>query len=210
MTIDDDGSIYVLESAAAPGSASLVRRFDDKGRALDVVETAERTPAQLRVGPDGPVVLQHPSHQWMPVAERGVPTPPRDQRRRAKVGRPLRAGGEMVVLRRSGEILAAIVSSGRVQRSWLITSDTPLAEVQLAEPVEKRLVLVARVFTDAADEFVVLILDRHGLVQRFSTPSDEWAEAAPLGRFRLAGTRLYRLGSDTTGAFIDRYEVDAR
>jgi hypothetical protein len=209
MAVDVDGSIYVLESVAAPGRTPPVRRFDDAGRALGVVETAERTPSQLRIGPGGPVVLQHPSHQWMPVADGGVPSAPRDQRRKAKVGRPLRGGDEVVVLRRDGEILAAIVSHGRVRRSWRITSITPLGEVQLAEPVGSRLVLVARVFTDGADEFVVLVLDRHGLVQRFSTRSDEWAEAAPLGRFRLAGGRLYRLGSDASGAFVDRYDLEA-
>ena len=42
-----------------------------------------------------------------------------------------------------------------------------------------------------------------------STPSDEWAEAAPLGRFRLAGNELYRLGSDASGAFVDRYDLEA-
>ena len=210
MTVDGDGSIYVLESVSEPGRAPLVRRFDDMGRELDVVETAEKMPAQLRIGPDGPVVLQHPSHQWMPVAGGGGPTPPRDQRRKGKAGRPLRSGAEVVVLRRGGEILAALVSNGRVQRSWRITSDTPLAEVQLAEPVGKRLVLVARTFTDSADEFVVLVLDRHGLVQRLSTPSDEWAEAAPLGRFRITGNKLYRLGSNASGAFVDRYDLEAR
>ncbi len=97
-----------------------------------------------------------------------------------------------------------------MQWSWRITSDTPLAEVQLAEAVGKRLVLVARTFTDSADEFVVLVLDRHGLVQRLSTPSDEWAEAAPLGRFRITGNKLYRLGSNASGAFVDRYDLEAR
>jgi hypothetical protein len=187
-----------------------VRHFDHTGRELDAVETAEKTPSQIRIGPEGPVVLQHPSHQWMPVARGGVPSAPRDQLRRARVGRPLDAGREVEVLRVGHEIRAAILAGGRVQRSWILTSRTPLAEVQLAEPVGPRLVLVARAFTDTADEFVVLVLDQRGLVQEFSTPSDEWAESTPLGRFRLAGNRLYRLGTDTSGAFVARYDVEVR
>jgi hypothetical protein len=204
-----DGSIYVLESVAAPGRTPLVRRFDRDGRALGAVETAERTPAQIRSGKDGPVVLEHPSHQWMPVADGGALSPPGAQARRAKVGHPVGAGREVVVLRRGGsEILAAILSGGRVQRAWRITSDTPLGEVQLAEPAGNRLVVVSRVFTNAMDGFTVLVLDGHGLVWQFSTPSDEWAEAAPLGRFRLVGNALYRLGSNASGAFVDRYDLE--
>jgi len=210
VAVAEDRSVYVLESASIPGRAPLVRHFDRTGRELDAVETAERTPSQIRIGPEGPVVLQHPSHQWMPVARGGAPSAPRDQLRNARVGRPLDAGREVVVLRVGQEIRAAIVAGGRAQQSWRITTDTPLADVQLVEPVGRRLVLVARVYTDTSDEFVVLVLDQRGLVQEFSTPADEWAEGAPLGRFRLEGDRLYRLGTDASGAFVARYELGVR
>jgi hypothetical protein len=210
LAVADDRSIYVLESGSMPGRAPLVRHFDATGRELDAVETAEWTPSQIRIGPEGPVVLQHPSHQWMPVGRGGVPSAPRDQLRKARVGRPLDAGREVVVLRVGQEIRAAILAGGRVQRSWALTSRTPLAEVQLAEPVGRRLVLVARAFSDTADEFVVLVLDQRGLVQEFSTPPDEWAEGAPLGRFRLVGNSLYRLGTDASGAFVAQYDLEVR
>jgi len=209
MALDDDGSIYVLESVAAQERTPLVRHFDALGRALRSVETAEPGPSQLRRGPRGPVVLQQPSHQWMPVAETGTPTAAPDQARRAQVGRPLRTGGEVVVLRRADEILVALVSNGRVRESWRVTSETALAEVQLAEPLGRRLVLVFRTYTDATGEFVVLALDRRGVATQFSTPTDEWAEAAPLGRFRISGRHLYRLGSDGSGAFVERYDMGA-
>jgi hypothetical protein len=208
IAVDDDSSIYILESASLPRRVALVRHFDRRGRELDVVETAEATPSQIRTGPEGPVVLQHPSHQWMPIADGGVPSAPRDQLRKAEVGHPVGAGRELVVSRVGQEIRAAILASGRVQRSWRVTSETPLAEVQLAEPVGRHLVLVTRVFTDTADEFVVLVLDEQGVVQEFSTPPDEWAEGAPLGRFRLVGTHLYRLGTDASGAFVARYDLE--
>ena len=93
LAISDDGSLYVLESVARPGrSGPLVRRFDETGRELDVVEAAERSPSQIRVGPDGPVVLEHPSHQWTPMALDGYPLPPNEQRRRARSGRPASIG----------------------------------------------------------------------------------------------------------------------
>ena len=209
IALGDDGSIYVLESVGAPGRTPLVRRFDAAGRALGVIETAERGPAQLRIGPNGPVVLQRPSHQWMPVAETNSPIEPREQLRKARAGRPVRSGGEVVVLRRDDGILAALVSNGRVQRSWKVTSETQLGEVQLAEPIGRRLLLIVRAYTDSADEFVVLVLDRDGIVTEFSTPTDEWAEAAPLTRFRFAGGRLYRLGSDSSEVFVDRYDPGA-
>jgi len=209
LATDTDGSMYVLESVAAPGRTPLVRWFDRAGRELGVVETAEPTPAEIRSGSDGPVVLQHPSHQWMPVADGGALSPPRAQARKAAVGRPVGAGRQVVVLRRgAGEILAAILAGGRVQRSWRIRSDTPLGDVQLAEPAGNRLVIVSRVFTHATDEFTVLVLDGHRLRRQFSTPSDEWAEAAPLGRFRLVGHDLYRLGSNASGAFVARYDLE--
>jgi hypothetical protein len=208
MSLDEDGSLYVLESVAPPGHTPLVRHFDSTGRELDAVETAERGASQVRIGPDGPVVLQHPSHQWMPVAARGAPVPPSDQRRSGRIGRPLRSGAEMVVLQREHEIRAALVSSRGVERSWRVTSETPLAEVQLAEPIGGRVVVVVRLYTESASEFVVLVLDRHGVARTFSTPTDEWAEATPLGRFRIAGNRLYRLGSDARGAFVTAYELE--
>jgi hypothetical protein len=210
VAVDDSGSIHVLESIAPLGGTPVVRRFDPSGRELGVVETAERTSSQVRIGPRGPVVLQHPSHQWMDVGRGGSPATPHDQRRSGTTGRPLRAGGEVVVLRRGSEILAAVVANGGVQRSWRVTSDTALGEVQLAEPMGQRLVLVARVYDDVSAEFVVLVVDRSGLVRRFAVPVDEWAESAPFGRFRLDGSRLYRLGSDPTGAFVDTYDLEPR
>jgi hypothetical protein len=207
MTVDDDDSIYVLESVAPAGRTPLIRHFDRTGRELDVVESAEQGASQVRIGPRGPVVLQHPSHEWMPVSEFGAPTAPREQRRRGRVGRPLPSGDEVVVLRREHDILAAVVSRHGTERSWRITSETPLAEVQLAEPVGSRLVLVARAYSDTASEFVVLVLGPHGTERTFSTPADEWAEATPNGRFRIAGNRLYRLGSDSTSAFVVRYDL---
>ena len=114
------------------------------------------------------------------------------------------------MLRRDNEILVALVGGGGIRRSWRIESDTPLAEVQLAEPIGQRLLVVVRVYSDSASEFVALILGRQGLVDRFTIEPAEWAETAPLGRFRLIGGSLYRLGSSSAGAFVDRFDLEVR
>jgi hypothetical protein len=149
-----------------------VRRYDDGGRELEAIETAERAPSRIRID----------------------------------------AGGlEVVVLRHENEIRVALVAGQNVSRSWRLTSDTPLAEVQLAEPLGQRLVLVVRVYDARGDdEFAAFVLDRSGLVDRFALDSADWAETAPFGRFRLVGRSLYQLGSTPSGAFVDRFDLEVR
>lgn len=210
MSLAPDGTIYVLESLSRAGATPLVRRFDSYGRRLGSTEIAERTSAQIRQGPAGALVLQQPSSQWMPIAAGGAPIEPEGQRQRGRSGRTLRDGGEVIVLRRGNEIRVALTAPRRTRRSWRVTSDTALAEVQLAEPIGRRLVLVVRVFTDDEDEFEALVLDDEGIVARFSVDDADWAEAAPLGRFRLVGHSLFQLGSTPAGAFVDRYDLEVR
>jgi hypothetical protein len=54
----------------------------------------------------------------------------------------------------------------------------------------------------------VLVLDRSGVANSFAVQPLEWAESAPLARFRLADSGLYRLGSTRAGLFIDRFDVE--
>jgi len=210
MSLASDGTIYVLESVSRTGSRPLVRRFDTYGRELGSTEIAERTSSQIRQGPAGALVLQQPSSQWMPVASGGAPIGPEGQRQLGRSGRPLREGGEVIVLRRDNEIRVALTARTGIRRSWRVTSDTALAEVQLAEPMGRQLVLVVRVFTEESDEFEALVLDDEGIVARFSVDDADWAEAAPLGRFRLVGHSLYQLGSTPAGAFVDRFDLEVR
>ena len=210
LASDHDGSLYVLETTSRGGRTPLIRRFDDAGRELEAVEAAERSPAQIRLGHDGPVVLQRPSHQWMPATVGGVPASPAVQRSHGRMGRPVRSGGEIIVVRPANELRVATLARGRLTRAWRVTSPSTLGEVQLAEPLGSGLVVVVRLYDDDSDEFAVLVLDRQGLVSRQSLASEDWAEAAPLGRFRLVGRNLYRLGSSPMGVFIDRFELEVR
>jgi hypothetical protein len=208
MTLGSDDSIYVLETVGSPARAPQVRKFGPAGRALGVVDAAEASPSQIRMSSDGPVVLQHPSHLWMPVESGDMLLDPKDQRRRARVGRPLRGGSEVVSFRAGDDLRVALLVRGRVQRAWRLTCPDRLAEVQLAEPSADGLVVVVRVYDDDSDQFRVLTLDRSGIVDQFSVNSADWAETAPLSRFRLRGRTLYQLGSNPAGAFVDAYELE--
>ncbi|MGZ8697552.1 MAG: hypothetical protein ACXWZ1_09390, partial [Gaiellaceae bacterium] len=128
---------------------------------------------------------------------------------RGRPGRPFANGREVLVERvGAGELRLAELAGDALVRSWRVTSATPLGEVQLAEPHGNHLVVVARTYTDDRSEYIVLVLDRSGLVNSFAVESLEWAESAPLARFRLAGSSLYRLGSTRTGLSVDRFDVE--
>ena len=207
MSLAPDGTIYILESVAARGR-SLVRRFDSHGRDLEAFEIAEPTSSQIRIGPEGPVTLQHPSGQWMPVASGGSPLGADGQRRRGRAGRLLSGGREIVILRHQNEIRVALRRANGSRLSWRVTSETPLAEVQLAEPLGNRVVLVVRAYTDDRDELVALVLGERGVAAKYSLESADWAETAPLTRFRLVGSSLYQLGSTPAGLFVDRFDLE--
>lgn len=207
----DDGSLFVLETSSPLGHDQLVRRFDASGSELETIAVSERGSSQIRLEPNGPTVLGASSHQWLPVIVDGVPASPREQAVHGRAGRGSRGGVETVVIRRENEIRIATVSGEAVTRAWWLTSETPLAEVQLAEPFGKRMLLVVRAYEEAlGDAFLVLLLDRDGLVHRFAVDSMDWAETAPLGRFKLVGRSLYRLGSNQERAFVDRFDLEVR
>ena len=90
-----------------------------------------------------------------------------------------------------------------------ITSDTPVADIQVAQPLPSgRLVVVFSVYTDTDHEYEVAVIDPSGsLVEQFAVPASEWAQSMPLSRFRLVGSSLYELGSTDAGVFVDRYDL---
>lgn len=198
-----DGTAYVADGRGRP---PLIRHLGRDGHLLDAAPLPERTWSQLRVGPDGPTVQLEPSEQWVPAA----PAVPAAERvASARAGRRLADGSDVFLLRTgAGELRVARVVGGRIRASWRILSDTPLGEVQLVEPSAGRMVVVAKTYTDTADEFVVLVLNGQGLVRQLALRSSEWAASAPLARFRLAGRSLYQLGSTPDGAFVDRYDLE--
>jgi hypothetical protein len=65
-----------------------------------------------------------------------------------------------------------------------------------------------KTYADDRSDYAVLVLDRAGVAAEFAVEPLEWAESAPLARFRLAGPSLYRLGSTRTGLFVDRFDLE--
>ncbi len=207
LAVGGDGKLYVLESTG-PAQKPLLREFGPDGAALGSVESSERA-SQVRIGANGPVLLEQPSNEWVQAGARGALLSPSAQAKSGRPGHPVQ-GGEVVLLRRGNEIRVALASGSRVIRAWRVASDTPLAEVQLAEPFGDELVVVARVYSDDRNEFVVLVLGKKGLVRSFSLDPADWAETSPLARFRLVGRSLYQLGSSPDGVFVDRFDLEAR
>jgi len=208
FAVEPDGTMDVLEPPNRQTPVPLLRSFRSDGTARWTQRLADRTWAKLAVGPDGPTVLQQPSEQWLPAAEQGTALDRGTQAARGRPGRPLAHGREVVVDRvGSSELRIAELAGNAVVRSWRITSETPLGEVQLAEPRGNELVVVLKTYTDERAEYVVLVLRQRGATKRFAVEPSEWAESAPLARFRLAGSSLYQLGSTAAGVFVDRFDL---
>ena len=200
---EPDGSFDVLEASGT------LRRFRPEGAPAWSQKLADRTWAKLAHGPTGPVALQQPSEQWLPLTSDAAPLGRAAQAHAAHNGQPVPGGRELVVDDGTGgELRVAETAGGSVLRSWRITSETPLGEVQLAEPRGDGVVVVTRAYTDDRDEFVVLALDRTGLADSFSVASDSWTQTAPLARFRLTSRGLYRLRTTPAGAVVDRFDLE--
>jgi hypothetical protein len=203
-----DGTLELADFAAEPDGSfdvldehDTLHRYRGDGTPKWAQKLADRTWAKLGRGAR---VLQEPSEQWMPVADDG------DALSRANQMRAAHSAHHNLLVDRVGtdELRIAEVRGNAPLRSWRITSDTPLGEVQLAEPHGNGAVVVTRAYTDDRDEFVVLVLGNHGLVQRFSLASASWTETAPLARFRLAAGSLYRFRTTESGAYVDRFDLE--
>jgi hypothetical protein len=209
LAVEPDGSVDVLEPPNRTRRVPVLRSFDRSGTLKWTQRLSDRTWAKLAIGPGGPVVQQAPSEQWLPAGLAGAALDRTDQARLGRPGRPLANGREVVVERvGAGELRLAELAGSALHRAWRISSTTPLGEVQLAEPMRDRLVVVVKAFTDDRSEFLVLVLDGSGLVKQLSVDASQWAETAPLARFRLEGSSLYRLGSTSAAASVDRYDLE--
>jgi hypothetical protein len=209
FALDPGGTMHVLEPPSRTTPAPVLRSFRGDGTLRWAQRLSDRTWAKLAVGPAGPIVQQQPSEQWLPVVGRGAALSRAAQAAGGRPGRTFANGREVLVERvGAGELRLAELAGNDVRRSWRITSVTPLGEVQLAELQGDRLVVVMKTYTDDRSDYAVLVLDRAGVVAEFAVEPLEWAESAPLARFRLAGSSLYRLGSTRTGLFVDRFDLE--
>jgi hypothetical protein len=204
LAVEPDGTIDVLEPPNRTTPAAVLRRFRTDGTLKHVQHLADRTWSKLVLGPAGPLVHEQPSELWMPGAADKT-----SQRRGARPGRAISGGREVLIQRvDERELRVGELAGQKLLRSWRITSGTPLGEVQLAEQLGSRILVVVKTFTETRGEYVVLSLGPDGLAQRFAVDAPQWAESAPLARFRLSGSSLYRLGSSDAAAFVDRFDLE--
>jgi hypothetical protein len=209
LDVERDGTANVLEPPDRLTPVPILRRFDRAGKLKWAQRLSDRTWSKLAEGPAGPVVLQEPSEQWLPLAVNGAPLDRPSQATRATPGNAGRRGLDVLVERLgAGELRLAELAAHRVHRAWRIRSSTPLGEVQLAEAIGDGLVVVTKTYTDDESEYVVLVLGPSGVRERLALAASEWAEGAPLARFRLAGPSLYQLGSTPAGAFVVRFDLE--
>jgi hypothetical protein len=209
LVVEPDGTLDVLEPSTRERPFPRLLSLRRDGSLKWTQRLSDRTWAKLAPGPDGPVVQQQPSEQWLPVAENGRPLDRSVQAHRGGPARPLTDGHGVVVQRLGASDLRVAETAGNaVAHAWRVSSATALGEVQLAEPVGNRLVVVVKSYDDDQDEFDVLVLDHTGLARKFAVPSAAWAESAPLARFRIGGSALYQLGSTPKGAFVDRFDLE--
>lgn len=206
LAVAGDGVVYVLD-AGGSRSGPIVRSFDAAGRHIAATRLAERAADMIRVGPGGSLVHAYPSEMWLPTGSAGSLLAPDRQVELASPPRPVSVSRGVVVHATPSEARFALVDGDRVLHSWLVRASTSFGEVQLAEPYGGGLLAVVRLWTEARAEFRVLRLTPAGLAKSFSVARGEWAETAPLSRFRLRGTTLYQLRSAPSGIEIAAFEI---
>ena len=209
LALSERDRLFVLETAGNDDRPPALRSFTTSGRPVDTAVIAERAYRVRASSTGAPHVLQQESGLWTRAGTADGRLDRTGGRRAAgRAGQPSTNDTEVVVLRTGTEARVAVLGPGESRRAWRITSTTPLAEVQLAEVHGSRVVVVVRTFTDREAEFLVLVLGAQGLRERFSVPASDWAETAPISRFRLVGPSLYQLGSTPAGLFVDRFDLE--
>jgi hypothetical protein len=203
LALGADGTAYVLDQAPEP----VVRSYSASGARLAQASVAGSGADTLRAGPSGALVYSYPGEMWQPVGGAGQLLQPSQQAAAARPGLPAAGGTEVVVQAGRTQALFALVQGDRVLRAWRVTSGTNLGEIQLAEPYRDGLLVVLRMWTSQRAEFVVLVLSPSGLASSFGVDAVEWAESAALGRFKLAGGRLFQLRSTPAGAEVVTFDL---
>jgi hypothetical protein len=203
VALGEDGTAYVLDQGTEP----VVRSYAASGARVAVAPVSGSGADMLRATSTGAVMHGYPGEMWLPVGGADHLLQPSQQAASARPSRPGADGSEVVVSASDAQAFFALVRGDRVVRAWQVSSGTNLGEIQLAEPYGNGLLVVLRVWTSQRAEFVALVLSATGLASSFSIDAVEWAESAPLGRFKLDESRLFQLRSTSTGAEVVAFDL---
>jgi hypothetical protein len=203
IAVADDGTTWVLDDGGDRLPVPVIHSYTAAGTPVGSTELAAELGDMLRAGPNGPYVHTYPSEMWFPV---GTATG-QAQVESATSGRPVSGGRQLVVRASRQEVRLALVNGNQVVSAWRIRSGTYLGEVQMAEPTADGITAIVRLWTETQAEFHVLRLGAGGLLGSFDVPRAEWAESAPLSRFRLHGDTLYQLKTAPSGAEVVAYRM---
>lgn len=220
FALDASGTMHVLDLAVGHGSRKpTLRTFDSPGTTLDAGPLAERSADMIRIAGGVPVVHQYPSDLWMPARGAGRLLLAAEQVASGRPGRPADAG-ELIVKATPREARAALVEGHRVRRAIRLVPapGVMIGEVQLAELRGGDLVVVLREWRERYDastrrleqEAVFRLLaipDGAGPILEALVDTADWAESAPVSRFRLGPAGLYQLRTSPAGLEIGLYEL---
>jgi len=115
--------------------------------------------------------------------------------------------GELVAWADANEAKFALVDGTRVIRSWRVSSERQIGEIQLALISDGALLVVLRTWNDTNSAFEILRLSDSELLDHRVVETGDWAQSSVLGRFEL-NTRgeLFQLRSSPDGFSIVRFD----
>jgi hypothetical protein len=197
------GSSYLLDSTRGEMS---VRPISRDGVVQGHVSLGEGIASQIRAVNGEVYANVLPLDAWVKVAGSplGVPIGP---------GMPLPDGRQLVRVGREDSVRLGLVQEDRIVDALEIRSGVKFGGVTLAEPDGYGgYLVVVRTWRDGthpADQFQVIRVTADRTVQTFAVASRFFADAAPLGQFRLGPDgALYQMRSSPDGIRIVRFNVE--
>jgi hypothetical protein len=198
----EDGSSYVL-SGGDESRSVVIRRIGAGGETGDPTIVAPSLLGQIRSKAGSPLVHLLPMDAWLELSSPGTaPT----------IGRPTAQGPQVLSSATDDRVRLATVEGGPVVNPVELRSPYRFGELALAEPDgHGGYVAVVHVATDGpvpADQYQVVAVHGDGSLETFAVANQEFAETAPLSKFRLGPDgAVYQLASGPSGIRIVRYDI---
>lgn len=205
LAVATDGTIYVLEPHDSIHRQPTLRAFPSRGGA-PIATTSQGGGRLVRTAGKSAYVGNTLVGPWQQVMKAG-----RVARTHATPYRIFADGSRVQVHplekpynKPQPWVVSMTTTSGK-QLTWSVSSPDgmQLEDAESFGGIE--LVLVLNVYTDTRNEYEVLILGSHGLLDSFSVPYDRYTETSLSDDFRVDGATVYHLGWTKSGIYVDYY-----